>query len=101
MSKGLEAWEYTRENYLQLKKEKYSNCKDVNNILERCDKRCDIIEKELKALEIVKKFAKSIDLKYFFCDNLIILIIGGDDFEWQYKCSSQDEYDLLKEALEK
>ena len=58
------------------------------------------IEKELKALEFIKTFIKSINLKYFFCDDLIILIIGGDDFEWQYKCKSQEEYDLLREVIE-
>ncbi len=56
-------------------------------------------ERKLKALEIIRKFAKSINLKYIFCDDLVILIIGGDEFEWQYKCKTQEEYNLLREVL--
>lgn len=67
--------------------------------LDEFDRKLSIIEKELKALEIIKKFAKSITLQYIFCDDLVILIVGGDEFEWQYKCSSQEEWDLLKEIL--
>lgn len=58
-----------------------------------------LIAKKDKALEILRTFAKSINLKYFFCNDLVIVIIGGDDFEWQYKCETQEEYDLLNEVL--
>ena len=61
MSKELEAWKETRENYLQLKKEKYYKCKELSKILNRCNNRCDIIENALKDFEWLKSVI-SIDM---------------------------------------
>ena len=53
MRAALEEWEFTREDYLELKKEKYHKYEGLNRVLERCNKRCDVIETALKALEII------------------------------------------------
>lgn len=98
MSKGLEALHHPR---IELAKIDISveGKHDIAYMLFYKTKQYTAIKKELKAFEIVEKFVKSISLKYIFCDDLVILIVGGDEFEWYYKCSSQEEYDLLKEVL--
>lgn len=102
MSKGLEEWKYTRKNYLQLKKEKYHKCKELGMILDSCNERCDIIEKELKegeknkqALKVIKNANLNV-VYYGYIDgkDVYALRIG----EREIKYISQEEYDLLKES---
>ena len=59
----------------------------------------DIVEKQLEALDIIKQFIKSLGLIFIFADNKTILITDNDEFEYRYKCKTQEEYDLLKEVL--
>lgn len=95
MSKELEALKELRA---------FNNC-DIHEprmeekllVIEQAFERKENLE---KAFEIIKKFAKSINIKYIFVSDLVIIILGGDEFEWQYKCKNQEEYNLLKEVLE-
>ena len=58
MSKGLEELDIIKENHLQLTKEKYRklDTKAIDTILNNRLKHYKIIEKELIALEIIKKY---------------------------------------------
>ena len=77
MSKGLEALKEIREA--------------LGTVLET---RCEIIEKELKALEIIKK--KEVNVAWFtYVDNLEDYNKGK--FIGSYL--TQEEYDFLKEVL--
>ena len=67
--KGLEALEKVIKTYF------------IHNM----DKELDIIEKELKALEIIKKHISINGYRIF-----------SDGYEWELP---QEEYDLLKEVL--
>ena len=59
-----------------------------------------IIERELKTSDIIKHFIKSLGLTFIFLDeDEKILIIDSDEFEYWYKCETQEEYDSLKEVL--
>ena len=78
MSKGLEA----------LKQFRNSNFQGVNVY---ADEYLDIIEKELKALEIIKK-ELNLNVKVFE-DNYCLF---ADNFGWVI---SKEEYDLLIEVL--
>lgn len=66
---------------------------------EDIDENPEHLAKIKKALESIKKFVKSINLKYFFCNDLVILVVDDAEFEWQYKCETQEEYELLKVML--
>ena len=97
MSKGLEALEELRDEW------------DFDNSLPKgfVDKRVDIIEKELKALEIIK--SKQVDIRSL--DNIICLCATdenaikeynrccGEDEEGNDISLTQEEYVLLKEML--
>lgn len=85
MSKELEAWKRVRESA--------ENADGDAAVYEIGD--CDIVEKELKLLEIFKKFfgtnirveyRKDTD-EYFLCINRFGMVI------------SKEEYDLLREVL--
>lgn len=80
MSKGLEALKFLRRNYCILKRERES--------------ACNIIEKELKALEILIR--KNINLWIFKNTNSYRAYIEGCHLHEQ---CSKEEYDLLKEVL--
>ena len=76
--KGLDNLNFLRRNYCILKRERMY--------------ACDIIEKELKALEIIKE--KEVDIKAF--NDL------QDLQDYNYYCSPElthEEYNLLKEVL--
>ena len=90
MSKGLEALDGLRFDV--------SMSQDIKYI--EANKECDIIEKELKALEIIKK--KEVNVNTLI--NCIIGAIEPLEF-YNEKVSAnlkltQQEYDLLKEVLE-
>ena len=57
------------------------------------------IDKQLKTFETIKHFIKSLALTFVFSNDKTIVIVGGDDFEYWYKCETQEEYDLLKEVM--
>ena len=53
----------------------------------------EIIEKELKALEIIKKIVKIVDYSdHTIVDGNLVILQGGE-------IKSKEEYDLLKEVL--
>lgn len=88
MSKGLEALDGLRFDV--------SMSQDINYI--EANKECDIIEKELKALEIIKNLIK-------FGDDLIS-ILDFDTYEEYCKHScdynyelTEEEFNLLKEVF--
>lgn len=59
-----------------------------------------LIEQELKVLEIIKHFIKSLGLTFIFLDDdKEIVIVDSDEYEQWYMCETQEEYDLLKEVL--
>ena len=60
-----------------------------------------IVEKKLKALEIINPFLKAIGLDFIFWneEKRAILITDNNEFEYWYYCKTQEEYDLLKEVL--
>ena len=76
MSKGLEALQFMRERDM---------------FLQSC---ANTIEKELKALEIIK--SKEVSISYFKIG--ISLEHWNETFEKKYRLT-QEEYDLLKEVL--
>ena len=83
MSKGLEALDSLR---FDVSMAQYINYLEAN-------KECDIIEKELKALEILKNKKTDINL----------LLNNGLDFYnscFYPRKLTQEEYELLKEVLE-
>ena len=90
MSEGLEALKDIREIF---------TCHDFDFI-----EKCDIIEKELKALEIIKEKKVNVSLLFntknhwdyndYICRAQIYLQSNS-------KCITQEEYNLLKEVLEK
>lgn len=62
--------------------------------------RANIIEEELKALDVTRLFIKLIKLTFHFEDNdKIIAIFHEGKFVGTYSCATQKEYDLLKEEL--
>ena len=62
-------------------------------------KRADIIEKELKALEIIKECLVS-EFNLFEKDGEYFILFYFDEIhELTFKLKNKEEYDLLKEAL--
>lgn len=84
MSKGLEALKEYR--------------KHQQGVNVYADELLDIVEKELKALEIIKN--KKVYVRFFlkYCDDEIGLPIYNSQVLEEQKLT-QEEYDLLKEAL--
>ena len=86
MGKGLEALKDLRE------------VKGWNN--DEFERRLTIIEKELKALEIIKKYYLPVNCEY---DEYEIFKYYLKDTQYvssrSYKLMSKEEYDLLKEVL--
>ena len=92
MSKGLEALERLMANY-------YEMCRDAGDNDDQYQRynltsERAIIEKELKAFEIIKDFVwtENGEMRIGLCGDVEITL-GEDDFE------SKEKYDLLKEAL--
>ena len=87
MSKGLEALNYLLEKQDNL--EKYGASGSISVLKQR--KCLNIIEKELKALEIIKK--------YPFVVNLDFRLNYNEQVDLVKEHIDQEEYDLLKEVL--
>ena len=84
MSKGLEAFEEIKTVMTKL-----------FGGVERCDKALAIVEKELKALEIIKNNM----FEFIFIDITKRIIVCFGETSWTYYCEAQETYDLLKEIL--
>ena len=84
MSKGLEALNYIYQHW---------NCNHPTHC-SGIEKHFNTIEKELKALEIIKENFKPYDIEEL--KNGMVRIWLGHD---HYVDLSQDKYDLLKEVL--
>lgn len=86
MSKGLEA---LKEHIIALKSMGYTRCEEWLDLI--------VIEKELKALEIIKEK----ELNIFFVKRFVKRY-NRKDFNYQCRYEqqlTQEEYDLLKEVL--
>ena len=57
------------------------------------------VNKEHKALEIIKELFKEMGLKSIFSNDNIVLIVDDSEFEHWHKCKTKEEYELLKEVL--
>ena len=87
MSKGLEAFERIKNTPTYdngLVKDFHPSC-------------CEIIEKELKALEII--IEKRVQIHTFVIDNPTWEEVEEDWDYWFSKRPTREEYDLLKEVL--
>ena len=92
MSKGLEALDGLR---FDVSMAQYINYLEAN-------KECDIIEKELKALEIIKNKKVNVDALlncYFLCEYNEAMDYTYNEIANNFFLT-QEEFDLLKEVLE-
>ena len=88
MSKGLEALKEIATQSVEalIEKQEPLRTQKINELLETRQFKC--IEKELKALEIIKK--------HYDCETTYDFL----DKKLENKVITQEEYDLLKEVLE-
>lgn len=89
----------------------YEQCLEWLDTIEQALKNYEETKKHFRALDetcckkyftikAIKKMLKGYGVQFFFIDKLReIKIVGGDWFEKDYKCETQEEYDSLKEAL--
>lgn len=102
----LEIWGIVKENYLQLKKEKYGEVLFWNTILELVNQKCDIIEtalKESKKDDEIKQAFK-IFLKKQVEINILFATFNLKNGFYIYNKSAirkltQKEYNFLKKVL--
>ena len=99
MNKGLEAYKELK-NVMLSSATKFTfqsliNCSDKNKELD------NIIEKELKALEIIKEKNVSVELLRYWWKNDYKdkAILEKYNFMHYWKTITQEEYNLLKEVL--
>jgi len=83
MSKSLEALKEIKNSYSWTNPQR----EDKDNF--------EVIEKELKALEIIKNNI----FEFIFIDITKRIILCFGETSWSYYCKNQEEYDLLKEVL--
>ena len=99
---------YLNRNIIDILKGTYIYCYDKEGNMTTLplqeiigEERVNQLEKQLKALEIIKKGCPYISLekrKYIDNDKPYVLIIGGG-YETAYIELTQEEFDLLKEVL--